>query len=95
MARVAHGTKAVAAAGTRERLVAAASNVQVRSVTIVAKEGNTGVVYIGGEAIAANNSPDLNPGDAVSFASGDAFNLADVWVDAAVSGEGVDYWGME
>ena len=85
------GTKAVTAAGTAERLVAVASNVSVRSAVVVAKEGNAGLVYVGNSEVSGSNTPPLNPGDALELGGHDPFNLADVYLDVSVSGEGVDY----
>lgn len=91
-------SKTVAAMGTRERLVAVAANVAVRAVTIVAKEGNSGLVYVGDAAIASNNSPDLAAGDSLTLGpdpSGGRLNLSDIYLDVSVSGEGVDFWAIE
>jgi hypothetical protein len=94
MAKMTNGTKAVAAAGTRERLVALAQNISVKAVTLVAKQGNTGPVYAGNDTVANNNTPPLNPGDAVSISADEPFNLSDLYLDVSVSGEGVDYCAL-
>ena len=91
MAKLTTGSKTVTAAGTRERLVAVASNVSAKAVSIIAKESNTGLVYVGDDTIASTNSPDLNPGDAVQVNAEEPFNLSDIYLDVSVNGEGVDY----
>ncbi len=94
MPKLITGTKAVATAGTRERLVAVASNVSVRSVTLVAKQGNIGQAFAGNDTVSISNAPPLNPGDAMRIASGEPFNLSDVYLDVSVSGDGVDYCAL-
>ncbi len=94
MAKITNGTKTVAAAGTRERLVALAQNVSVKAVTLVAKQSNTGVVYAGNDTVANNNAPPLNPGDAVRISGDEPFNLSDLFLDVSVSGEGIDYCAL-
>ncbi len=94
MAKLTTGSKTVAAAGTRERLVAVTANISVKAVTVVAKESNTGVVYLGNDGVASNNTPGLNPGDSLKISADEPFNLSDVYLDVSVSGEGVDYCAM-
>ncbi len=81
------GQKAVALAGTAERLHA---GLQVNPcVMIKALPANTDVVYVGdvnGDVSSSNGLP-LSKGEAVvlDFVG----NLSSIWVDAAVGGEGV------
>ena len=82
------GEKTVTAAGTA---VAIGSDT-VRTITIVAKDGNTGQVYIGGSTVASTTNDGLAPGDSFSHRPGAPFDLADLYVDADVNGEGVDYY---
>jgi hypothetical protein len=95
MPKITTGSKTVTAAGTRERLTALASNVAVRSVAITAKPANAGKVYVGDSAVSSSNTPGLDPGDTISIADPAPFNLSDVYVDAALSGEGVDYVALD
>lgn len=85
--------KTVTAAGTREPLkTGQRSEVAVLSVTIKALSTNTGKIYIGGDAVASTNGFDLDPRDSLDLSTDrldKAINLADIWIDAAVSGEGV------
>ncbi len=94
MAKLTSGSKTVTAAGTRERLISTANNVSAKSVTIVAKESNTGLVYVGDDTVASSNSPNLNPGDSIKIDDDGPFNLSDIYLDVSVAADGVDYWAM-
>jgi len=80
------GQQVVAAAGTRVQL--SATSVPILSVTVKALATNTGDIYIGGANVAAGNGYILASGEPVSL---DVDDLADVWIDAAVNGEGVSF----
>lgn len=86
---VSQGRKTVASAGTAEAL--AASTV-IKSVTITAETDNTGVVTIGGAgviaALSTRTGTPLNAGESFSL---DIANLASVYADVTVSGDGVTY----
>lgn len=76
------GDKDVTTAGTPEVLAASQA---VRGVVVRAKSGNTDVIYVGPEStptfpIAADEAIELRVDD-----------VAAVWIDAAVNGEGVHY----
>ncbi len=87
------GDKAVAVAGTAEAL---AVTQRVRSVTIAAKDGNTGRVYVGGADVASSTNGGLQAGDVLTHSTASGWlDLADIYVDAGVSGEGVDYYGVK
>ena len=85
--------KAVTSAGTAEKIVA--SKTMVTSVVIVAKTANTGNVFVGQSSVDSTNSP-LEPGDSYTRTSDTVggtpihFDLNQMWVDSAVSGEGID-----
>jgi len=87
-----HGTKTVVAAGTAIQLVT--SDVIVEDgyqVTIVAKPGNTGIIYIGhskGDAESAQKFDGLDAGLAISLK---LKNLNEVWVNSSVNGDGVSW----
>ena len=88
------GDKTVAAAGTAEALASASQ--RVRSVTIVAKDANTGRVYVGGSGVDSTVNSGLLAGDVLTHTTaGGWLDLADVYIDAAVSGEGVDYYAVK
>ncbi len=86
------GEKTVAAAGTAEALSAAK---RVKALTIVAKAGNTGQVYIGGSDVDSSTNDGLDAGEAVTFEAGGWMDLADIYVDAGVNGEGVDFYAVK
>lgn len=96
MSGLADGRKIIAAAGTAERLSSA--SVAMRSVTIQALLTNTGNIAIGGETVdvtpGSQRGAILIPGAATVIAgsSEGEDDLQDVWVDAAVTGEGVSYF---
>jgi hypothetical protein len=81
------GQKTVATHGTAEQLHAGL--VVNGAVMVKALAANTGLVYIGqvaGDVSSANGMP-LTAGEVAIFSN--VGNLAEVWVDAAVDGEGV------
>ena len=82
----------VAAAGTAVAL--SSTDLYVTSLSIIAKTGNTDVVYIGDSAVVSTDNAGLAPGTPMAIPAGmDAFfNLADIFIDAAVNGEGIDFW---
>ena len=90
---LASGDKAVAVAGTAEAL---AATQRVRSVTIVAKDNNTGRVYVGGADVSSSVNRGMQSGDVLTHTSASGWlDLADIYVDASVSGEGVDYYAVK
>lgn len=88
----AHGQLDVTAAGTAEQLASDVSVPVGCQLTVIAKPGNTGTIYLGNSKANAESATarfdGLSAGLAVSLKITNA-NL--VWVDAAVSGEGVSY----
>lgn len=83
------GRKVVTTAGTRVTL---ASSTAIKQVVITAETDNTGYVVVGGStvvaALATRTGIPLNPGDSVAL---EIDNLADVYLDSIVSGDGVTY----
>jgi hypothetical protein len=77
------GTTTVTTAGTR---VALAASTACRKVIICAKDTNTGKIYYGGSSVSATSGAFLYAGGSVSL---DISNLASVYIDAGVNGEGV------
>ena len=86
------GEKTVAAAGTAEALSAAK---RVKALAIVAKAGNTGQVYIGGSDVSSATNDGLDAGEVLSFEAEGWMNLADIYVDSGVNGEGVDFYAVK
>jgi hypothetical protein len=82
------GVKAVASAGTDEGL--AASQALTVGVRIKAHSANTGIIYVGPEGVASATGYRLAASEEVFLP---VANLAAVWLDASVNGEGVSYVG--
>lgn len=84
-----HGVKVVAAAGTDEALAASTA---AKWVTVQAQTDNTGIIAVGATGVDAT----VATGTGVALASGESItlaidNLADVFIDATVTGDGVRY----
>ncbi len=87
------GDKTVTAAGTAEAIGASQ---RVRSITVVAKDNNTGRVYVGGSDVASTVNRGLQAGDVLTHTSASGWlDLADVFLDVDVSGEGIDYYAVK
>ena len=80
------GQKNVTTAGTRVAL--ASTQTLVSGVTIKAKIGNTGSIYVGGSGVTSSNGYILAAGDTVFVEVSD---LATVYFDSQNNGEGVSY----
>lgn len=78
------GQATVTTAGTRVQLPPATGI----SVTVKAKAGNAGSVFVGGPNVSASTGFILAAGESASF---DVSNLSLVWLDAATNGDGVSY----
>lgn len=87
------GVNTVTAAGTAEALGALQVNA---SLSVKALTTNTGLVYVGndgaGDVASANGYP-LAAGDVVVFDL--VSNLANIFIDSAVNGEGVAWLILE
>ena len=86
---LAHGVKTVTTAGTD---VALASSTTIKKVVVQAQTDNTGLIAVGATGVDATEST----GTGIILYAGDTFtietdNLADVFIDATVSGEGVRF----
>lgn len=86
---IGHGVKTVTSAGTDEALAASTA---CKRVTIMAQSDNTGVIAVGASGVDAT----VATGTGVLLFPGDVFeldidNLADVFIDASVNGEGVRF----
>lgn len=86
---IGHGVKTVTSAGTDEVLAASTA---AKWIVIQAQTDNTGVVAVGGSGVDAT----VATGNGVALQAGESItlpidNLADLYVDATVSGEGVRY----
>jgi len=86
---IGHGVKTVATAGTDVALAASRS---ARWVIVQAQTDNTGLIAVGTSGVDATEATGtgvaLNPGESVTLPADD---LANIYIDATVSGEGVRY----
>lgn len=90
------GSRNVTTAGTQLPLVATPTF--VRSLVIQARRGNTQAVYIGTSAIDNATGISLLAGETLAYDGprdkhgvSSTFNLADIYVDSNVNGEGVTF----
>lgn len=86
---IANGRKTVTSAGTAEAL---AGSTSCKHVDITAETDNTGIVVVGGSGVIAalgtRQGTPLLAGDTYSI---DIDNLADLFLDVTVSGDGVTF----
>lgn len=80
-----NGHKTITTAGTQ---LALAASTTVKSVSIKALSTNTGLAYIGNSTVSSTDGYELSAGEAIDL---DVNNLASVYVDVSVNGEGVSY----
>lgn len=93
MPEIVSGRTVVTTAGTRVQL---GSSVAVKILTITAETDNAaGVMTFGGPdvvgALATRKGTPLAAGVSYKFEEGEIDDLADVWLDATISGDGVTY----
>jgi hypothetical protein len=86
---IGHGVKVVAAAGTDEALAASTA---AKWVVIQAQTDNTGIIAVGATGVDAT----VATGTGLVLSAGEKItlpidNLADVFIDATVTGDGVRY----
>lgn len=79
------GSKNVTTAGTRVQL---ATTTTCKKVIITANVANTGTIWVGGSSVAANSGIPLVALQNVTL---DISDLAAIWLDSTVNGEGVTY----
>ena len=84
--------KTVPTAGTA---VALSATQRVKSLTIRAKAGNTGQVYVGGSDVSSTTNDGLDATEPVSFEAVGWLDLADVYIDVDTNGEGVDFYAVK
>ena len=83
-----NGLSTVAAPATAE--VLASSQALESGVQIKAESDNTGIVYVGDSSVSAANGYYLLAGETVFLSIDD---LAEVWLDVSVAGDGATYLG--
>lgn len=86
---IGHGVKTVAVAGTDEALAASTA---AKWLIIQAQTDNTGLIAVGATGVDAT----VATGNGVGLAAGESMtllvdNLADIFIDSTVSGDGVRY----
>ena len=86
------GEATVTTAGTA---VALSASKRVKSITIRAKAANTGQIYVGGRSVDNTVNDGLDATESVTFETVEWMDMADLFVDADVSGEGVDYYAVK
>lgn len=84
------GAKVVTTAGTQVALGSQGVNA---ALLVKALSTNTGKVYVGGPDVDSTNGLELGASESVTFAL--VGNLANVWIDSAVNGEGVRWLILE
>lgn len=85
--------KTVSAAGTAEAL--ASSSQRVKGLTLTAKAGNTGQVYVGGSDVGSTTNDGLAPGDTLMVPAVNWLDLSTVYIDVDVTGEGVELYAVK
>ncbi len=89
---VVSGQRLVTSAGSPEALVSGGK--RVKRLQIIALSTNTGQVYIGGSDVAATTNGGLSASDSITLEAEGWMDLKDIHVDAAVDGEGVDFYAV-
>lgn len=86
---IGHGVKTITTAGTDEAL---AGSTTCKRVTVQSQTDNTGLIAVGATGVdateATGNGVILYPGDTFEI---EIDNLADIFIDSTVNGEGVRY----
>jgi len=84
------GSQAVASNGTAVALGSGLYN----SVTVIAKTGNTGNVFVGGSDVASSTNEGLAAGAAIEISPsrGHVLDLADIYIDVGTNDDGVDFY---
>jgi len=89
-ASITDGRKTVSTAGSAEAL--ASSSTPVSYIIITAETNNSGVIAVGASTVVASvgtrRGAPLGAGDSISLG---AVDLADVYLDTTVNGDGVTY----
>jgi hypothetical protein len=87
------GDTVVTSAGTAVALETA-KIIGYHSVGIVAKLANTGKIFLGGSDVSSSTMEGLAAGSAWSIkdeSKAHGINLSDIYIDASVNGDGVDF----
>lgn len=89
------GTTDIPTAGTRVQI----SNTSriCASITVKARNGNTGSIYVGTSNVSSSNGVELRANEALTInggAVGIAFWISDIWLDTATNGNDADFWAL-
>jgi hypothetical protein len=86
------GDVAVSSAGTAVQLETAKTVWNM--VTIIAKSGNSGRIFIGGSDVDSSTGRGLSAGDSISIEPGKSHHvdLSAIYIDASSSADGVDFF---
>ena len=87
------GEKTVAIAGTAEPLVATSQ--RVKSLVVIAKNGNTNQVYLGGADVASTTNDGLDAAESVTIEAVGWLDLADIFLDVDTNGEGINFYAVK
>ena len=85
--------KTVATAGTSEPL--SSSSQRVKSLTLIAKAGNTSQVYVGGSDVSSTTNDGLAAGESLSIPAISWLDLNNVYIDVDTNGEGIDFYAVK
>ena len=91
--RTISGEKTVTSAGTAEPIFAAKT--LGKGVVLVAKSANTGQVYVGGSDVASTTNDGLDAGESLPISSSKRWDLAELFIDVDVDGDGVDIYAVK
>jgi hypothetical protein len=84
------GTTDVGTAGTEVQI--SNTSDRVKAIDVRGRPSNTGNVFFGVSDVTATNGWTLQPGESISITFGEgSAKFADFWVDAATSGDDVDW----
>ena len=85
--------KTVSTAGTSEPL--SSTSQRVKSLTLIAKAGNTGQVYVGGSDVSSTTNDGLAAGESLSIPAISWLDLSNVYIDVDTNGEGIDFYAVK
>ena len=86
------GTTDIPTAGTRVQINNTAR--RCLSITLKARNGNSGSIYIGGSAVSSTNGFELRVNESVTYnfvAAGVSCQMSDFWADTATNGNDIDW----
>ena len=73
-----------------------ATSLHVSSFVLVAKDTNTGRIYVSDSTVSTTTNGGLRPGSQLPWGNDPpvsyGIDLSKIYIDAAVNGEGVDLW---